>query len=158
MIEIDGQLTCIIEALERCIGQQKITNVVQQNNTTYYVFEDGHKLPLLCGCCGAPLIFKNLVLERRVMPGYMLAGIEVITSTLENGEEFDELVLEFSKPGLNAGVEKIEVAIETPAHLIHPAPARRKEKLAFPKKRKRLRRKKSPQNKYPGKKKKKRTR
>jgi len=50
MLEIDGRWECLAEYLDRCIGQQAIVDLIKRGKTFYYVFENGHELPLLCFC------------------------------------------------------------------------------------------------------------
>ena len=45
LIDINGRLECCVEALNRCVGQRKVVDVVQRGQTTHYVFDDGHELP-----------------------------------------------------------------------------------------------------------------
>jgi hypothetical protein len=121
MIEINGRLECCVEALNRCVGLQKVVDVVQRDQTTFYVFEDGHELPLLCGCCGHGLVVKDLEQERQRLRGRRLESMSIGTSVIEKDKrEYDELILEFSKLGLFAKPLHIAVAFEVAAQLRHP--------------------------------------
>jgi hypothetical protein len=44
----------------RCIGGQRIVDLVKCGETVYWVFESGHQLPMLCFCCGKPLVYSAL--------------------------------------------------------------------------------------------------
>jgi hypothetical protein len=128
MIDINGRLECCMEALNRCLGQKKVVEVVQRRQTIYYVFEDGHELPLLCGCCGQGLAVKDLDQERKRVCGRRLESISIGASVIEaDKSEFDELILGFSKLGFFAKPLAIAVAFEVAAQLRHPGagPGRR---------------------------------
>lgn len=121
LIEINGRLECCLEALDRCVGQQKVVDVVQRSKTIYYVFEDGHELPLLCGCCGQGLRVNDLEQERKRVCGRRLESISIGASVIEaDKSEFDELILGFSKLGFFAKPLHIPVAFEVAAQLRHP--------------------------------------
>ncbi len=121
LIEIEGQLRCCVESLDRCIGQQKVVDVVQQDKITYYVFEDDHKLPLLCGCCGRPLQVEDLAQERKQVRGRQLEAMLIRGAVLkEEQRQYDELILEFSKLGGYSKPLHVPVAFEVAAQLIHP--------------------------------------
>jgi hypothetical protein len=83
LIDINGRLECCVEALNRCVGLQKVVEVVQRDQTTYYVFEDGHELPLLCGCCGQGLVVKDLEQERKRVCGRRLEAMSIGTTMIE---------------------------------------------------------------------------
>ena len=51
LVKINGQWECVAEYLDRCVGGQRIKDVIQRDDTFYYIFESGHELPLLCFCC-----------------------------------------------------------------------------------------------------------
>jgi hypothetical protein len=154
LIDIDGQLQCCVEALNRCVGQQKVVDVVQRRQTIYYVFEDGHELPLLCGCCGEGLLVADLEQERKRVRGRRLEAMSIGTAVIEKDKrEYDELILEFSKVGLLSKPLHIPLAFEVAAQLHHPSLATSKRadsaslkktaspKKAFAKKKKRRKKK-----------------
>ena len=39
MLQTNGHWECVAEYLDRCIGQQRIIDLVQRGKTVYYVFE-----------------------------------------------------------------------------------------------------------------------
>lgn len=142
MVEIDDQLECCVEALDRCVGQRTVVDVVQRGKTTYYVFDDGHELPLLCGCCGQGLLVNDLEAERKKICGRRLEAMSIETSVLEkDGREFDELVLEFSKLGIFSQPLHVPVAFEVAARLRHPAAGPKRRQVSTSKKKARSRRK-----------------
>jgi hypothetical protein len=127
MVEIDGRPECCVEALDRCVGQRTVVDVVQRGQTTYYVFENGHELPLLCGCCGQGLLVRDLEKEREKVCGRRLEAMSIGTAVLEkDGREYDELILEFSKSGIFSGPLHVPVAFEVAARLRHPTAGAKK--------------------------------
>jgi len=120
MLKINGRWECVAEYLDRCIGQQRVVDLVQRGKTVYYVFENGHELPMLCFCCGRPLAFNDLERSRRDMRGRRLESMSVGPVTLEDGSEVLQFVLEFSKRGLLSQGISIPVAIKAAARLKHP--------------------------------------
>jgi hypothetical protein len=133
MIEINGRLECCLEALDHCLGQQKVVDVVQRREITYYVFEDGHELPLLCGCCGQGLVFKDLAQERQRVCGRRLVAMSIGTAVLEKDKrEYDELILEFAKLGLFSKPLHLPVAFEVAAQLRHPGAGPAKKEGSTP--------------------------
>ncbi len=142
LIEINGQLQCCVEALNRCVGQQKVVDVVQRRQTVYYVFEDGHELPLLCGCCGQGLLVEDLEQERKRVCGRRLEAMSIGTAVIEKDKrEYDELILEFSKVGLFSKPLSIPMAFEVAAQLHHPAAGLSRRQRAPSKKQARSKRK-----------------
>jgi len=124
LIMIDDELTCSFEALNHCLGQREVVDVVRRGKTTYFVFNDGHELPLLCSCCGQGLYFNDLEKEREDMRGRRLIGmsLETVISD-EEDREFEQLNLEFSKRGLFSMPRQVPVAFEVAVELRHPSPA-----------------------------------
>ncbi len=121
MITINGQLKCSLEALDHCLGHKKVTDVVQRGKITYYIFEDGHELPLLCGCCGQGLVIEDVAHERKQVCGRRLEGIFISEPVNQpNKPEFNELILEFSRLGIFSKPMYIPVAFEVAAQLRHP--------------------------------------
>ena len=120
MLKINGRWECVAEYLDRCIGQQRVVDLVQRGETVYYVFENGHELPILCFCCGESLVFKDLEKSRRDIRGRRLEAMSVGMVTLQDGSEVIEFRLEFSKKGwLSPGIYTA-VALEAAARLRHP--------------------------------------
>jgi hypothetical protein len=120
MVKINGRWECVAEYLDRCIGQQPVVDLVQRGKTVYYVFENGHELPMLCFCCGRPLVYDDLERSRRDMRGRRLESMSVGPVTLEDGSEILQFVLEFSKKGLLSQGISIPVAVKVAARLKHP--------------------------------------
>jgi hypothetical protein len=121
MVNIKGQLHCAAEYLQRCIGQQPVIDVIQRGQTIYYVFENGHELPLLCFCCAQPLATRDLADERRDMQRRRLDSMSVGTVQHESGEQFLQFVLEFSGKGWLSKGLFVPVAPEVAAKMRHPA-------------------------------------
>jgi hypothetical protein len=120
MLKINGRWECVAEYLDRCIGQQQIVDLVQRGETVYFVFENGHELPMLCFCCGRPLAYLDLERARRDMRGQRLEAMSVGPVTLEDGSEMLQFRLEFSKKGLLSQGVSVAVAIKAAARLKHP--------------------------------------
>jgi hypothetical protein len=96
ILEIDGQLRCLAEYVNACIGNQKVTDVILRDDTLYYVFENRHELPLLCNCCGEPLVCPDLMAERKRMRGRTLQAMTWEMEELEDGQEVIDYRLEFT--------------------------------------------------------------
>jgi len=121
MVTIKGKLRCAAEYIDRCLGQQPVIDVIQRGQTTYYLFENGHELPLLCFCCARPLTTMDLAQTRREMQGRRLDSISLRTVDNESGEELLQFGLEFSGKGwLSKGVF-VPVAPEVAAKMCYPA-------------------------------------
>lgn len=121
MIKIKGKLQCAAEYIERCIGQQPVIDVIQRGQTTYYVFENGHELPLLCFCCARPLATMDLAEARRDMQGRRLDSMSLETVYNESGEELLQFCLEFSGKGWLSKGMFVPVAPEVAVKMRHPA-------------------------------------
>ena len=120
MLRINGRLQCVVEYLNRCIGQEKIVDVIKQGEAFYYVFANGYQLPLLCSCCNGPLVIENLINARQNMLGRRLVAMAMETNRFEDGRVFEELVLEFSKKRVLSKKEEIGVSFEVAVHLKRP--------------------------------------
>jgi hypothetical protein len=120
-LRIDGRLQCVAEYLDRCIGQQRVIDLIERGKTTYYAFENGHELPLLCSCCGKPLEFLDLESSRRETQGRRLEVMSVAAVELPDGSQVVELRLELSKKGWLSRRTSMAVAPEAAARLRHPA-------------------------------------
>jgi hypothetical protein len=118
-LTINGRLECVAEYLDRCIGYQPIVDVVQHGKTFYYVFANGHELPLLCACCGGPLLETEE--GRQDMRGRRLVSMVPGVVKLDDGREIDELILEFSKKGWLSRQVPVHVSFNVAVHLRHPA-------------------------------------
>lgn len=121
MVKIDGQLQCVAEYLDRCIGEQKVVDLIQRGKTIYYVFENGHELPMLCFCCGEPLVFKDLNKSRRDIRGRRLEAMSIGRLKHEGGDEVLEFRLEFSKKGVLSRGVYTSVAPEAALKMRHPS-------------------------------------
>jgi hypothetical protein len=100
MVKIGERWHCAGEYLERCIGGEKLVDLVVRGNTTYYIFESGHELPLLCACCSEPLIVPNVEKTRRQMRGCRLKSATLAVAVTNDGEERLKFALKFSGKGL----------------------------------------------------------
>jgi hypothetical protein len=121
MLRINGRLQCVFEFLHDCIVHKQVVDVVQHGKTTYYVFEDGHELPLLCSCCGGSLSVDNLDEERKKMSGQQLERLYTDTNRLPNGLAVEELILMFlGEEGEKLVGLEVPVAFEVAVKLRHP--------------------------------------
>ena len=129
MVKINGRLQCVAEYLDRCIGQKEVVDVVQRGQTAYYVFEDGHELPLLCFCCGSPLVIQNLDQCRSQILGRRLEGMSLGEATLEDGGNLLQFELNFSKRWLSSSGLVDALSPLVAVRLRHPAgcPRRKQE-------------------------------
>jgi hypothetical protein len=121
MLKINGQLECVAEYLDRCIGQQPIVDIVRHRKTAYYVFENGHELPLLCSCCDGPLDFEDIMSSRQEAVGQRLQGMSINQRVLEGGQVIEELVLEFSPEGRPLERTGMPVSFNVAIWMRHPA-------------------------------------
>ena len=121
MVKIKGRLHCAAEYLDRCIGQQHVIEVIQRNQTTYYGFENGHQLPLLCFCCARPLVTMELAETQHDMQGRRLVSMSVGTVYNEAGEELLQFRLEFSGKGWFSKTLFVPVAPEVAVKMRHPS-------------------------------------
>jgi hypothetical protein len=131
MVKIGGRLECVAEYLDRCIGQQLVVDVSRHEQAARYVFENGHELPLLCGCCGGPLVVSDRARHDTI--GRRLVCMGVVDRTLEDGREIAELDLEFSKKGVLSTKYHVQVAFEAAAKMRHPAGCPHGRSLPAPK-------------------------
>jgi hypothetical protein len=119
-VNIKGKLYCAAEYIDRCVVQQPIIDVTQRGQTTYYLFENGHELPLLCFCCARPLATMDLAQTRRDMQGRRLDSMSVGTVSNEAGEELLQFGLEFSGRGWFSKGVFVPVAPEVAVKMRHP--------------------------------------
>jgi hypothetical protein len=132
LLKIDGKLECSAEYIDRCVGGEAVVDVVQRGTTTYYVFENGHQVPLLCGCCGGPLAITDLAQERKHVGGRRLESMSAGPLVTEDGREYPALSLEFSKRGLFSKRVSIPVSFEVAARLRHPVDCPYQKRAAPP--------------------------
>jgi hypothetical protein len=121
MVKIDGKLQCVAEYLDQCIGQKRVVDIIQREETFYYVFEDGHELPLLCFCCDEPLVVRDIKQSR-------LEGMVVDEITLEDGSEMVQFGLHFSRKGLSSDAIVDALSPLVAVHLRHPVGCPRHKK------------------------------
>jgi len=120
MVKIKDRLQCAAEYLDHCIGQQPVIDMIQQGQTTYYIFENGHELPLLCFCCAKPLATMDLTDARRDMQGRRLVSMSMGMVYNESEEEFLQFRLEFSGKGWFSKTLFVPVAPEVAVKMRHP--------------------------------------
>ena len=120
LLQINGQWECVFEYLHDCVAHKQVVDVIQHLKTIYYVFEDGHQLPLLCGCCGNPLEV-NVASEREAIAGRRLDQIFTSPVRLNTSELIDEMILIFSLKEGELEPWSVNVAFEVAAKLRHPA-------------------------------------
>jgi hypothetical protein len=108
------------DELVRCISPSAIAEVVKRGATIYYIFDDGHELPLLCACCGEPLVLAHdVITETRLMRGRRLTNTFVTMEHLADEPPRLTLVLEFDRD-LRAAPETVGVPLDIATHLRHP--------------------------------------
>jgi len=100
LVKIGDRWECAGEYLNRCIGGEKIVDLVQKRSTFYYVFESGHQFPLLCSCCNSPLVVDNLEESRQRMRERCLKSMAMALTISQDGKETLTFLLEFSGKGL----------------------------------------------------------
>ena len=120
LVKIGGRWECVAEYLDRCIDGQRIVDVIQRDETIYYVFESGHELPLLCFCCDTPLLVENPKTERRQIRGRWLESMGVEPVLLNDGTETLQFRLELSKKRLEPLGRAVAVSVESAAQMHHP--------------------------------------
>ena len=119
LVEINGQRVCIAEYLDACIGKQKVVDVIRQGRTIFYFFENGHAVPLLCSCCGAPLDV-NVVYERQDAIGRRFNGFDTAPVKLKNGRMGVELHLHFKPKNFLEEELEVPVSLDVAAKMHHP--------------------------------------
>lgn len=77
MVMIDGRWQCAAKYLDRCLGLKYVVDMVQRDHVAFYVFEDGHELPLPCFCCGTSLTVFDLDRSRRQIRGRRLKQLSM---------------------------------------------------------------------------------
>jgi hypothetical protein len=130
LVTIDGHLQCVAEYLDRCIGQKRVVDMVQRDEAAYYVFEDGHELPLLCFCCGEALTVFDLDKSRQNIHGRRLKAMAMGSVELTDGRELPQFRLVFSTKGLFSS-ELIEpLSPEVAVQMRHPDDCLHKPRLS----------------------------
>jgi hypothetical protein len=120
-VRIDGRWHCVAEYLDRCIGGQRIVDMVEREGTVYYVFESGHELPSLCFCCGRPYEYSDLEATRRENVGRHLVSMIMEPGETEDGQLISRFCLELSGKGLLSKQLVEPIHIEAAAQMRHPA-------------------------------------
>lgn len=137
ILTIKGRPECVAEYVDRHIGQQPVSDLIQRGKTTYYVFENGYELPMLCSCCDGPLVYHDLEATRRDMRGRRLESMSLQAQVLDDGREIEEFVLEFSKKGWFSQPVAVPVSftvatqlrrIGSPSRSNHPTSTKKKKK------------------------------
>jgi hypothetical protein len=101
-----------------------VVDVIQRDETVYYVFESGHELPLLCFCCGEPLEYEDLEASRRDIIGRRLESMAVEPVELD-GHEMLQFRLELSRKGPLSQPLAMPVSVQVAAQMVHPPTCRR---------------------------------
>lgn len=120
LVRIDGRLECAAEYLDRCLGLKRVVDMIPRDQVTFYVFEDGHELPLLCFCCGEPLTGFDLEESRRRIRGRRLEQMSITQVALDGGDDLPQFRLEFSKRGLFSHSLVVPLSPEVAARMRHP--------------------------------------
>lgn len=117
---INGRRQCVAEFLNQCLGFKKVTDVIRRDDTLFYVFEDGHELPLLCYCCNSPLGCDDLSAERERIIGLYLKSMTWDIAMLEKREIID-FRLELASPIDKNTILQVQTSVMSADKLIHPA-------------------------------------
>ena len=117
---INGNIQCVAEYLNRCIGLKKITDVVQRDEELFYIFENGHELPLFCFCCDYPLVSKDLARSKEEVVGRRLESMSWEMVSVEDSEEAIEFYLELSTQGNEESLLQVSTSLKSAQELIHP--------------------------------------
>lgn len=63
MIYVDGSYVCLFEHVDALIGGQQVVDIIRSSADgevpLSLVFEGGRVLPLLCPCCGGPILLDD---------------------------------------------------------------------------------------------------
>jgi hypothetical protein len=119
-VRIHGRWECVAEYLERCIGDQEVVDVVQRGDTVWYVFENGHELPMLCFCCGEPLTFTDLEGARQDMKGRRLQDMSAAPGVLDDGTEMVQFRLHYAGKAPSSEPISDAISIQAAARMRHP--------------------------------------
>ena len=119
-VKIAGRWQCVAEYLDRCIGGQRIVDLIERKETVYYVFESGHELPMLCFCCGMPYEYADLEASRRENVGRHLQSMIMEPGQTEDGQFVSRFCLELSAKGLLSKPLIEPIHITAAAQMRHP--------------------------------------
>lgn len=120
LVKVGGKKVCIAEYMEACLGWQKVVDVILRGKTIYYIFENGHAVPLLCFCCGKPLAVKNIHQERRDIVGRRFQATSARLVTTSDGKSHVEFHLELSKKGWFSKEVVVPLPLRVAARMEHP--------------------------------------
>jgi len=120
LVRINNRWECVAEYLDRCIGGQRIVDVVQRDEKIYYVFASGHELPLLCFCCSKALVVQDLGAERRYMRRRRLESMFVEPVPLEDGSEKLQFNLVLSKKLGEPASLAVPISTQSVVQMHHP--------------------------------------
>jgi len=139
LVEIGGQLQCVAEFLNHCLGLEPIVDVAQRDKTLYYIFENGHELPLLCYCCNEPLACDNVSAEREKIRGLFLKSM-IWDNEIVDGREVIDFRLELTSPTRKNDVLQVQTSVLSASRLIHPTTCAYKDQVLAASSRRRHRR------------------
>lgn len=108
-VEQDGKddYLCLFEAVDRLIGQQRITRVeVSGGFIRSLQFENGYQISPLCPCCGEPTLQ-----DRGSLNNQMLTGMA--WETVDDSEHYSALVLFFAETPEATETETVPIHIES---------------------------------------------
>ncbi len=125
LLPIHGRLRCVAEYMDACIGGHAITDVVRQEDTIYYVFDNDHKLPLLCFCCGQPLACEDLAYEKKNMVGRRFEAMSMGEEVWDDGRRVTKFLLEFTPKAVIGRKVEVVVSLSVAEAMIHPAGCKR---------------------------------
>ena len=138
VLRLNGREQCLGEFIEECLQLKKVSDMVLRNGVFYYVFEDGHQLPMLCSCCDNPLLVNDLDASRKKWVGRQLKNI--LCDTLEIGEItlVDNLQLQFTRRFLEFKRAENVLSLLSAQKIIHPSSCTNKHRLPAKKKNKKI--------------------
>ena len=139
MVEIEGRNQCVVEYLDYYIGRQIITDVVLRDDTLFYIFDNGHELPLYCYCCDEPLAVTDLDAYKKAKLGLRLDAMSWADVEFDDGRKEIEFFLEFLSKKEREPIS-VSISLKSAQKLIHPANYKKKRKPISQKKKLRKRR------------------
>lgn len=119
-VRIDGRRQCAAESLDRCNGLKPVVGMGQRDQVAFYVFEDGHELPLLCFCYGEPLTDFDPDRSRRCVRGRRLEQMIMTRVARTGAHDLPPFRLAFSKQGLFSHGLVDPLAPEVAVRMGHP--------------------------------------